>query len=169
MTRERSPSAARVNAETVYSAGREADLVMTSTAEVRTSRHGPVRVSTVRESYWSIAPKEENILWDALPGGNMTIATEILSLRQNQSSSVETLLAAIEWERAAQDEKHILSRHYAVREAADIVLLNVAVHAADALSQPTVLRGTRRGLFRLLRKPRRSNPGGLHQRRLLAV
>ena len=69
MTRERSPSAVRVNAETVYSAGREADLVMTSTAEVRTSRHGPVRVSTVRESYWSFAPKEENILWDAVPGG----------------------------------------------------------------------------------------------------
>ena len=98
----------------------------------------------------------------------MSIATEILSLRQNQSSSVETLLAAIEWEKAAQHDEHILSRRYAVREAVDIVLLNVAVHATDALSEPTVLRGARRGLFRFWRKPRRSNPGGLHQRRLFA-
>lgn len=98
----------------------------------------------------------------------MSVATKILSLRQNQSSSVETLLAAIEWAKAAQHEEHILSRHYAVREAADIVLLNVAVHAADALSKPTVLRGTRRGLFRFWRKPRRSNPGGFHQHRLFA-
>lgn len=98
----------------------------------------------------------------------MSVATKILSLRQNQSSSVETLLAAIEWEKAAQHEEHILSRHYAVREAADIVLLNVAVHAAAALSEPTVLRGTHRRLLRFWRKPRRSNPGELHQRRLLA-
>jgi hypothetical protein len=62
-----------------------------------------------------------------------------------------------------------LSRGYAVREAADIVLLNVAVHAADALSEPTVIRGTRRGLLRFWRKPRRPNPGELHQRRLLAI
>ena len=89
----------------------------------------------------------------------MSVATEILSLRQNRSSSVETLLAAIEWEKAAQEEEHILSRRYAVREAADIVLLNVAVHAAEALSEPPVIRRTRRGLLSCWRKPRRSNPG----------
>ena len=114
-------------------------------------------------------PQEENILWDVLPGGNMSVATEILSLRQNQSSSVETLLAAIEWEKAAQEEEHILSRGYAVREAADIVLLNVAVHTAEALSEPSAIRRTRRGLLSFWRKPRRSNPGELHQRRLFAV
>ena len=135
-------------------------------AEFGTSRHGLVRVSTVRESYWSFAPKEENILWDVLPGGNMSVATEILSLRQNQSSSVETLLAAIEWEKAAKEEEHIVSRRYAVREVADIVLLNVAVHAAEALSEPPVIRRTRRGLLSLWRKSHRSNPGELHQRRL---
>jgi hypothetical protein len=91
----------------------------------------------------------------------MSVATEILRLRQNQSSSVETLLAAIEWEKAAECDEHILSRRYAVREAADIVLLNVAVHAADALSEPTVIRGTRRGLLQFWHKPRRSNPGGV--------
>ena len=99
----------------------------------------------------------------------MSVATEILSLRQNQSSSVETLLAAIEWEKAAQEEEHILSRRYAVREAADIVLLNVAVHAAEALSEPPVIRRTRRGLLPFWRKSHRSNPGELHQRRLFAV
>lgn len=94
----------------------------------------------------------------------MSVATEILSLRQNQSSSVKTLLAAIEWEKAAQEEEHILSRGYAVREAADIVLLNVAVHAAEALSEPPVIRRTRRSLLSFWRKPRRANPGELHQR-----
>jgi hypothetical protein len=126
-------------------------------------------MSTVREFYWSFAPKEGNILWDVLPGGNMSFATEILSLRQNQSSSVETLLAAMEWEKAAQEEEHILSRRYAVREAADIVLLNVAVHAAEALSEPPVIRRTRRGLLSFWRRPRRSNPGDVHQRGLSAV
>ena len=99
----------------------------------------------------------------------MSVATEILRLRQNQSSSVETLLAAIEWEKAAREEEHILSRRYAVREAADIVLLNVAVHAAEAFSEPPVLRGTRRGLLSFWTKPRSSNSGKLHQRRLFAV
>jgi len=97
----------------------------------------------------------------------MNIATKILDLRQNQSSSVETLLAAIEWEKAAQGEEHILARRYAVREAADLVLLNVAVHAADALSEPPVIRRTRPTVLSR-RKLRRSNPGELHQRRLFA-
>ena len=138
------------------------------TAQARTSRRGPALQSTVQESYWSFALKRRTSVRDVLPGGNMSVATDILSLRQNRSGSVETLLAAIEWEKAAQEREHILSRHYAVREAADIVLLNVAVHAADALSEPTAVRGTRRGLFRFWRKPRRSNPAGLHQRKLFA-
>ena len=99
----------------------------------------------------------------------MSVATEILRLRQNRSSSVETLLAAIAWEKAAQSDEHILSRRYAVLEAADIALLNVAVHAADALNEPMVIRGTHRGLLRFWRKPRRSHPGELHQRRLFAL
>ena len=61
----------------------------------------------------------------------MSIATDILSLRQNQSSSVETLMAKIEWLKAAEEEAHISSRSFGVREAADLVLLNVATHAAD--------------------------------------
>ena len=92
----------------------------------------------------------------------MSIATEILSLRRDQFSSVERLIAALEWERAAPE--HILLRRYAVTEAADVVLLNVAAHAADALSEPTTILRDRR-FFRFWRHPRRANPGELHQRR----
>jgi len=98
----------------------------------------------------------------------MSIATEILNLRRNQSSSVEALLAAIDWQKAAQDSEHILSRRYAVIEAADIVLLNVAVHAAQALSEPPTVRKTRHTFLPFWRKRRRSDPGQFHQRRLFA-
>jgi len=95
----------------------------------------------------------------------MSVATEILSLRQNRSSSVETLLAAIEWEKAAQEEEHILSRRYAVREAADIVLLNVAVHAAEALSEPPAIRRTRRGLTSWFKRHNSKTPESPQARR----
>jgi len=60
----------------------------------------------------------------------MSIATEILSLRRDQSSSVAALIGAIEWENAAEDDIHTLARGYDVMRIADIVLLNVAAHAA---------------------------------------
>ena len=88
----------------------------------------------------------------------MSIATQILSLRRDQFSSVERLIAALEWERASPED--ILVRRYAVIEAADMVLLNVAAHAADALSEPPVIRRTRRFL-RLWRKPRPLRPRGV--------
>lgn len=87
----------------------------------------------------------------------MSIATEILGLRQDQFSSVERLIAALEWERVAHE--HNLFRRYAVTEAADVVLLNVAAHAADTLSEPATIPRTHRFL-RFWRKPRRSKPGG---------
>lgn len=87
----------------------------------------------------------------------MSIATEILGLRRDQFSSVERLIAALEWERVAQE--HNLLRRYAVTEAADVVLLNVAAHAADTLSEPPAIPRTP-PFFRFWRKPRRSNPGG---------
>ncbi len=98
----------------------------------------------------------------------MSIATDILSLRQNQSSSVKTLMAMLNWQKAAQDEGHFLSRGFAVTEAADLVLLNVATHAAEALSEPPAIPRTRRALSTSRRKRRRSDPGQLHQRRLFA-
>ncbi len=77
----------------------------------------------------------------------MSIATEILSLRRNQTSSVTTLLAMLDWQKSALEDEHILSRGYAVTEAADLVLLNVAVHAVDALGEPPTIRRTRRALL----------------------
>lgn len=63
----------------------------------------------------------------------MTLTSELLSLRRDKSSSVETLLAAIEWERSAIFDEHRSTRHYAVLQAVDIVLLNVAAHASEQL------------------------------------
>jgi hypothetical protein len=37
----------------------------------------------------------------------------------------------LEWQRAAQDKDHIMSRGFAVAEAADDVVMNVAAHAAE--------------------------------------
>ncbi len=98
----------------------------------------------------------------------MSIATDILNLRQKQSSSVRTLIAMLDWQKAAQDDGHILSRGFAVMEAADLVLLNVAVHVAEALSEPSAIRRTRRTVPSSRRRKRHFDPGQLHQRRLFA-
>lgn len=98
----------------------------------------------------------------------MSIATEILSLRREKSSSVASLISLVEWEQMANDSDHRVSRHHAVLEAADVVLTNVAAHCADALSDPPTTRKTRRTLVPFWRKPRRFDPGQLHQRRLFA-
>jgi hypothetical protein len=124
-------------------------------------------VDKVRKSHWPFCPERTEHLAGPGRGTAMSIASEILSLRKNQSSSMRTLLGSIEWQKAAQDDEHVLSRGYAVTEAADIVLLNVAVHAADALSEPPRIRRNRRAVLPR-RKSRRSNPGDLYQRRLFA-
>jgi hypothetical protein len=88
----------------------------------------------------------------------MSIATDILGLRQKQSSSVRTLIAMLDWQKSAQDDGHILSRGFAVTEAADLVLLNVAVHVGEILSEPPAIRKTRRTAPSSWRK-RHFNPG----------
>ena len=96
----------------------------------------------------------------------MSIATEILSLRRNRQSSVKTLIAALDWQEAALDDVHILARGLAVLEVADAVLLNVAAHAAAALSEPPVARKARRSVLSLWRKrSRRFDPGHSAQQR----
>jgi hypothetical protein len=58
----------------------------------------------VRKSYWPFWPEGADILWGTVGrGAIMSIATEILSLRRDQFSSVERLIAALEWERAAPE------------------------------------------------------------------
>jgi len=98
----------------------------------------------------------------------MSIATELLSLRRDQSSSVSALIAAIEWECAAEDDMHLLARGHDVMRLADIVLVNVAAHAADALSEPGTIRKIRRTILPFRRKRRRPDPGQLRQHRLFA-
>ena len=98
----------------------------------------------------------------------MTITTEILSLRRDRSSSVAALLSAIEWECAAEDETRALARGYDVLRRADLVLLNVASHAADILGQPPAIPQTRRATPSPRRKRRRPDPTQLHQRQLFA-
>jgi hypothetical protein len=98
----------------------------------------------------------------------MSITTEILSLRRDKSSSVAALLGAIEWECAAEDDMRTLARGYDVLRMADLVLLNVAAHAADVLGEPPAVPEARRATLSLRRKRRRPNPGQLHQRQLFA-
>ena len=62
----------------------------------------------------------------------MSVVTEILSLRQDQLSR---LIAALEWQKSAEDKGHILYRGYAVTDAAGLALLNVAAHCAEALRE----------------------------------
>lgn len=98
----------------------------------------------------------------------MSIATEILALRRDKSSSVSALLALMEWECAAQDDMHLLARGHDVMRMADLVLLNVAAHAADALRDLPTISGTRRAWLSFRRKRRHPDPGQFHQRRLFA-
>ena len=98
----------------------------------------------------------------------MSITTEILSLRRDQSSSVTALLNAMEWECAAETDMRTRARGYDVLRMADLVLLNVAAHAADALGQPPAIPKARRATLPPRRKRRRPDPGQLHQRQLFA-
>lgn len=93
----------------------------------------------------------------------MAIASTILSLRRNQSSSVELLLGALDWERAATQYDHRAARHYAVLQAVDQVLLNVAAHAA---AQQILFAGTDFALIPPRRPARRSFPKASPRRRM---
>jgi len=96
----------------------------------------------------------------------VSVVTEILRLRREKSSSVANLIALMENEGSAFDRDHKASRHCAVLEAADTVLLNVAAHATDQLDEPPKIRS--RALLPFRRKPRRVDPGQMHQHRLFA-
>jgi hypothetical protein len=89
----------------------------------------------------------------------MSIATEILSLRRNRSSSVELLLGAIEWARKAPVEYVVETRMFAALEAADLVLLNTAAHAADTLNEPPTTQSSRRATMPSRRRRRRYDSG----------
>ena len=93
----------------------------------------------------------------------MSIATEILSLRRDQTSSVSLLLGAIEWQRATRNDSMVLMRGHAVVQAVDLVLLNVAVHAEETKDEPHTAEN-RRTVPLPRRRRRRPDPGMLLQR-----
>lgn len=93
----------------------------------------------------------------------MSIATEILNMRRNRESSVKALIGAIEW----YEVSATLHRHWAMLEAIDLVLTNVAAYAADAMNEfPTKVQATRRRAgVPWWRRHRRYDSGQTHQRR----
>lgn len=97
----------------------------------------------------------------------MSIATEILSLRRDRLSSVTMLLALLDREHEPMSLYQQATRRYASLEAADVVLTNVAAHAAEAMMylQPTTGR-TRRATS-LRGKSRRFNSGSSTLQRTL--
>lgn len=88
----------------------------------------------------------------------MRIATDILNLRRRRFSSVETLISALERFHDAPYEK-LSARAFHVDEAADLVLTNVAAHAAETMGEqpPTTARTQRAKALR--RKIRRFSSG----------
>jgi hypothetical protein len=85
----------------------------------------------------------------------MGIAADILALREHHFSSVAELLAALEQVYEAPVDK-ISARVFVAGAAADLVLTNVAAHAAEAMSELTTDRKTRRASSPARRKSRRS-------------
>jgi hypothetical protein len=92
----------------------------------------------------------------------MSIGTEILSLRQDKFSSVASLIGALD--RLYASNQHLEMRVYAVSECADLVLLNVAVHAMEALHESPIQTGRRATQVRR-RRPR--HLPGRHQGQIL--
>jgi len=88
----------------------------------------------------------------------MGIATDILNLRRSRFSSVETLISALERFHLAPYDK-LPAREFHVNQAADLVLTNVAAHAAEATGElpPTTARTQRAKSPR--RKTRRFRSG----------
>jgi hypothetical protein len=99
----------------------------------------------------------------------MGIAAELLGLRNRHVSSVSELLAALEQVIEAPPEK-MAARVYLADAAADLVLTNVAAHAAEAMNEPAAIRKTRRAGSATRRKRRRTDSGqSPHQRILFAI
>jgi hypothetical protein len=88
----------------------------------------------------------------------MGIATDILNLRHNQLSSVTTLLAALERLQGAPHEK-VPARLFQVVEAADLVLTNVAAHAAEVMVARQASTARIQEAVSMRRKNRRFNSG----------
>jgi hypothetical protein len=99
----------------------------------------------------------------------MGIAADILALREHHFSSVAELLAALDQVCEAPVDK-ISARVFLAGAAADLVLTNVAAHAAEAMSELATSRKTWRASSPPRRKNRRSlQPTPPRQRILFAI
>lgn len=96
----------------------------------------------------------------------MGMAAEILALREHRFSSVSELLSALELVYEAPVDK-ISTRVFMASKAADLVLTNVAAHAADAMNDQTVIRKGRRVAPQPRRKNRRFDSGAHPRQRIL--
>ena len=138
-----------------------------TTATLVTNRRQPQEDEKPALWYRCAATYQSRIL--AVCGGEMGIATDILNLRNNQLSSVTMLISALE---RFHDSPHdrALNRLFQVDEAADMVLTNVAAHAAEALVAQRPIGGRTQRVLSMRRKNRgfKSGPSTL-QRHLFAV
>ena len=96
----------------------------------------------------------------------MGIAADTLGLRDHHFSSVEELLSALHQVCDAPVDK-IAARVFLASAAADLVLTNVAAHAAEALSEQPTNRRNRRTASPPRRKNRRSVQGLPPRQRVL--
>jgi hypothetical protein len=94
------------------------------------------------------------------------IAADILGLRNHHFSSVAELLSALDQVCDAPPDK-IAARVFLAGAAADLVLTNVAAHAAEALSEQPTNRKTRRAASPSRRKNRRLVQGPPSRQRIL--
>jgi len=99
----------------------------------------------------------------------MSIAADILALREHHLSSVTELLAALDQVYEAPVGK-ISARVFLAGAAADRVLTNVAAHAAEVMSDMNATPVTRRASSSPRRKNRRPiQAPGSRQRILFAI
>jgi hypothetical protein len=96
----------------------------------------------------------------------MAIAADILGLRNHHFSSVAELLSALDQVCDAPVDK-IAARVFLAGAAADLVLTNVAAHAAEAMSEQSTNRKTRRTASPSRRKNRRPIQGLPPRQRIL--
>jgi hypothetical protein len=95
------------------------------------------------------------------------IAIQVLNLRRDKASSVEALLGLLDWERLAYEPDHRMRRHYEALQAADAVLMGVALHAVEAENYfNAAAPESRQASRRTSRRHQRFGPGQPQQRLL---
>lgn len=98
----------------------------------------------------------------------MSLGTDLLNLRRNQTSTVAMLISGIERLATAKSETTLMTRTFALNELADAVLTQVAIYAVEACWSEVPAAKTRPGMNSSRRRLRQTDAGQLYQRRLFA-